>query len=47
MEPMTLHSRGNEILCPTKVLIKCVGILMIFLDIQGLVFSKWVTGAVT
>lgn len=43
MEAATLYSRGNGILCTTKVLIKCMDILKIFLDSQGLMFSKWVT----
>lgn len=43
METATLYSRGNGILCTTKLLIKCMDILKIFLDSQGLMFSKWVT----
>lgn len=43
LEAATLYSWGNGILCPTKLLIKCVGTLRIFLDSQGLMFSKWVT----
>lgn len=36
MEPTTLYPKGNGILFPTKLLIKCEGILKIFLDIQYL-----------
>ena len=41
METATLYSRGNGILCATTLLIKCMDILKIFLDSQGLMFSKW------
>lgn len=47
MESATLYSKGNGILCPTKLLIKYMGILKICLDSQGLMFSKWATEVVT
>lgn len=40
MEAATLYSRGNGILCPTKLLIKCACILKIFLGSQILMFPK-------
>ena len=43
MEAATLYSKGNGILFTTKLLIKYMGILKIFLDSQGLMFSIWVT----
>ena len=43
MEAATLYFRGKGILFTTKLLIKYMGILKIFLDNQGLMFSKWLT----
>ena len=36
MEPAPLYPKGNGILCPTKLLTKCVGTLKVFLDIRDL-----------
>ena len=47
METATLYSRGNGILCTTELLIKCMDILKIFLDSQGLMFSNELLKAVT